>query len=238
MKTVLVTGGAGDIGSEICRVFVHNGYNVVINYNTSEEAALALCRELGENAVAIKADISDSGQVKNLFCAAMEAFGGVDVLINNAGVSSFSCSDMISDELWEKTMAVNLNGCFFCCREALGYMIEKKSGAIINISSMWGVAGASCEVHYSASKAGVIGLTKALAKEVGPCSITVNCIAPGVIEGKMNSALSVEDIQGLKDATPLGRIGTPRDVADLALYLAGADFVTGQIIGVDGGFLL
>lgn len=169
-----------------------------------------------------------------------EEIGSVDVLVNNAGISSQKLFTDITDDEWKKTIGVNLDAVFYCCKNALPHMIRQKSGAIINISSMWGEVGASCEVHYSASKAGVIGLTKALAKEVAPSGVRVNCIAPGVIMTDMMSDYDDKTINELKDETPLGRLGTPEDIAAAALFLASDDasFITGQTLGVNGGFII
>lgn len=238
MKTVLITGASGGIGTATARIFTENGYCVALNYYRSEEAARSLERELGVSTFAVKADISDSAQVKTMVQVVRQRFGGIDVLINNAGVAEFSLFTDITDEQWRRMFAVNVDGCFYCCREALPYMISKKSGAIINVSSIWGITGGSCEVHYSAAKAAVIGLTKALAKEVGPSGITVNCIAPGVIDTKMNRGLSDEDISVLLDETPLQKIGTPLEIAKTALFLAKSDFITGQVISPNGGFVI
>lgn len=169
-----------------------------------------------------------------------EQAGDIDVLVNNAGVSSQKLFADITDEDWKKTTGVNLDGVFFCCREALKPMISKKNGVIINISSMWGEVGASCEVHYSATKAGVIGLTKALAKEVAPSGIRVNCITPGVIMTDMMADFDEKTVNELREETPLGRLGTPEDIAGAALFLASEDasFITGQVLGVNGGFVI
>ncbi len=238
MKTVLITGASGGIGAATARLFAQNGYRVALDYFRSKEAAVSLERELGKNAFAVKADVSDSAQVKAMFQSVQQRFGGIDVLINNAGIAEFSLFTDISDEQWHRMFAVNVDGCFYCCREALPYMISQKSGAIINVSSIWGVTGSSCEAHYSAAKAAVIGLTKALAKEVGPSGITVNCIAPGVIDTKMNSGLSDEDIAGLLNETPLQKLGTPFEIAKTALFLSESAFITGQIISPNGGFMI
>ena len=238
MKTVLITGASGGIGSTIARIFVENGYCVALNYLKSEEAARALENELGENTFAIQADVSDSSQVKTMFSAIKKRFGGVDVLVNNAGISEFSLFTDITDKQWRRMFAVHVDGSFYCSREALPHMISQKSGAIINISSIWGITGGSCEVHYSAAKAAVIGLTKALAKEVGPSGITVNCIAPGLIDTKMNRALSDEDIAALLDETPLQKLGTPLDIAKTVLFLTRSDFMTGQVVSPNGGLII
>lgn len=241
MKTVLITGAARGIGRECALLFAKNGYGVAINYNTSEKEAKELERTIGPSSVAIKADISDEGEVKAMFEKARAHFGkGFDVLINNAGISLYGLFTDISIEQFKRLLNVNVCGAALCCKYALPYMIERKAGCVINISSVWGICGGSCEVHYSASKAALIGLTKALAKEVGPCDITVNCIAPGVIETDMISCFNEEEIIALKEQTPLGRIGKPEEVAALALYLASdsAKFITGQVISPNGGFVI
>lgn len=242
IKTVIVTGASGGIGSAVASRFALNGYNVIINYNKSEEAATALCSQLAEKGASVRifrADVSDSAQANALADFAEREFGSADILINNAGTAQQKLFTDITDEDFDRMFNVNVKGVFNCCRAVLPCMIHNKYGRIINISSMWGVCGASCEVHYSASKAAVIGLTKALAKEVGPSGITVNCIAPGLIDTKMNGNLDEETIKTLCDETPVSRIGTPDDVADAVFYLAGdgASFITGQILGVDGGFI-
>jgi len=242
-KTVVITGASRGIGSECARLFAEKGYNVVINYNNSEDKAKALCDELvsqGFSAVTIKADVSVSARAKELIDKAVELFGSIDVLINNAGIGEQRLITDVTDEIWERMIGVNLNGVFYCTRQALTHMINKKSGRIINVSSIWGICGASCEVHYSAAKAGVIGFTKALAKEVGPSGITVNCIAPGVIETEMNKALSADDLAALCEETPVGRLGTVTDIANVALFLAEdtGSFITGQVISPNGGFVI
>lgn len=240
IKTVLITGASRGIGKAVAAAFAKAGYSVIINYNKSEASARALAAELtktyGADCLAIKADVSAADEVRAMF----EQTGSVDVLINNAGVSTQKLFTDITDEEWGKTVGVNLDGVFYCCREALKSMVEKKSGVIINISSMWGEVGASCEVHYSAAKAGVIGLTKALAKEVGPSGIRVNCIAPGVIMTDMMSGFDEASLNELKADTPLNRIGTPGDIARAAVFLASdeASFITGQTLGVNGGFVI
>ena len=242
-KTVVITGASRGIGRECARLFAQKGYNVVINYNNSEDRARELCDELnsqGFSAAMVKADVSVSAQAKELIDKSVELFGSVDVLVNNAGIGEQRLITDVTDEIWERMIGVNLNAVFYCTRQALTHMINKKSGKIINISSIWGICGASCEVHYSAAKAGVIGFTKALAKEVGPSGITVNCVAPGVIETEMNKALSEDDLAALCDETPVGRLGTPADVANTVLFLAEdtGSFITGQVISPNGGFVI
>ncbi len=242
VKTVIITGASGGIGSAIASLFALNGYNTVVNYNKSEAAALSLCSELcakGAVAAAFKADVSDSAQAKALIDFAEARFGSADILVNNAGIAQQKLFTDITDDDFDRMFNVNVKSVFNCCRAVLPLMIHEKWGRIINISSMWGICGASCEVHYSASKAAVIGMTKALAKEVGPSGITVNCVTPGLIDTKMNKNLTKETIEALCEETPVSRIGTPEDVAKAVFYLAddGASFVTGQILGVDGGFI-
>lgn len=229
---VLITGGSRGIGKACVELFAKNGHEVIFFYRSSHGAAQELEKSTGARAVVC--DISSPDAVRS----AMADIGEVDVLINNAGISRFNFFDSISDGEWREMIDTNLSGAFYVSREAAKGMISKKSGRIINIGSMWGKTGASCEVHYSASKAGLRGMTMALAKELGPCGITVNCIEPGVIDTEMNAHLSDEDISELCADTPLGRIGSAEEVAHLAYFLASdkASFITGQIIGIDGGF--
>jgi 3-oxoacyl-[acyl-carrier protein] reductase len=240
MGNVLITGASGGIGSAAAEAFAKAGYNVILNYNKNKLRAQALADKLekdyGVDCLTYGCDITESKAVKKMFNEA----GDVDILINNAGISQQKLFTDISDEDWRYMTAVNLDGVFYCAREALRGMIKKKSGSIINISSMWGEVGASCEVHYSAVKAAVIGLTKALAKEVGPSNIRVNCITPGVIDTEMMSSFSDEDKAQLIEETPLARLGTPKDIADAAVFLASdkAGFITGQVLGVNGGFVI
>lgn len=235
---VLVTGGARGIGEACVRLFSKLGYNVAFVYKNYDEKAYMIECECG--AKAIKADVSDSASVKKAVELACDILGGVDVLINNAGVSSSSLFDEISDAEWRKIIDTNLSGTFYASREVSKLMIKQKYGRIINIGSVWGRCGASCEVHYSASKAGVRGLTMALAKELGPSGITVNCVEPGVIMTDMNACHSKETLDQLSEDTPMCRIGTPYDVARVIAFLADEEssFITGQCIGVDGGFSL
>ena len=241
-KTVLVTGGAKGIGAAICRALANDGYRIALNYNNSYECAVALKQEISRitDIEIFNADVSDSAQVEKMFSEIEKVLGGVDILINNAGVSQQVLFTDITDEMWQKMIGVNLTGAFNCCRRALPYMISKKSGKIINIASMWGEVGASMEVHYSASKAGLIGLTKALAKEVGLSGITVNAVSPGVIETDMMSQFSAEDKKILAEETPLGVIGDVQSVANAVSFIVSdkADFITGQVISVNGGFVI
>ena len=241
-KNVLITGASGGIGEAMCREFAKNGYNVVIHYNSSEEAALKLQQEIESQyqvkAVPIKADLRNCDDVKALARKATAILGNTDVLINNAGVAYLTLFQMADDNKVRELFDINLMSAMNLTKEILPSMIRNQSGRIINISSMWGIAGASCEVHYSASKSALIGFTKALAKEVGPSGITVNCIAPGYIDTEMNSSIDDESVAEIVEATPMGRKGRPEDVSALAIFLAGenADFITGQVISVDGGY--
>lgn len=239
MGTVVITGSARGIGAATAALFADLGYNVVINYNTSEKEALTLAEKLGKNAIAVQADVSKPEEAKLLFRKAKEVFGGVDVLVNNAGIAQQKLFTDITQADYDRMFDCNVRSVFNCCQCALPDMIHNKYGRIINISSMWGVVGASCEVHYSASKAAVIGMTKALAREVAPSGITVNCITPGVIDTPMNSCFDEEIMDELREETPVGRIGRPEDVAKAVLFFAEPknDFVTGQILGVDGAFI-
>ena len=238
MKTVLITGGSRGIGRAMVESFSKNGYAVAFTYKNSEEEALLLEKATG--AVAIRADSASESDVKNAVKLAIEKLGSVECLINNAGISSFSLFTDLSLSDWNNTLAVNLTGAFLYSKEVIPDMLKRHKGRIINISSMWGLVGSSCEVHYSTAKAGLIGMTKALAKELGPSGITVNAIAPGVINTDMNKALSAEDIDNLKDETPLMRIGEGEDVASAALFLAGegASFITGEVLNVSGGYVI
>lgn len=241
MKTALITGASGEIGKAAARRLFLDGFRVILHYHSSKESAETLARELnktagGERAQILRADISDPEQVSALF----ESAGPVDVLVNSAGIAQQKLFTDITPQEWRRMFAVNTDGVFYCCRCALPGMIHNKRGKIINISSMWGQTGASCETHYSASKAAVIGLTKALAKELGPSNIQVNCVCPGVIRTPMNDCFSKETLQSLEEETPLGRLGEPAEVGAAVGFLASeeSDFITGQILGVNGGFVI
>ena len=241
-KSVLITGASGGIGEALCREFARAGYDVAIHYNNSEESALKLQAELESQykvkAVPIKADLKNSEDVKVLAESAINAFGKIDVLVNNAGVAYFSLFQLADDSKVRELFEINLMSAMNITKEILPTMIKNQWGRIINISSMWGIAGASCEVHYSASKSALIGFTKALAKEVGPSRITVNCIAPGYIDTNMNSAVDEDSVKEIVDCTPVGRKGQPEDISPLAVFLSDdkASFITGQVISVDGGY--
>lgn len=231
-KKVVITGSSRGIGAACAREFSHMEYDVTVNYNNSRDKAEALAKELSCRAV--KADISDAYQADEL----IRQVGDTDILICNAGIALQKMLCDTNPEEWRHVFAVNTDGVYNVCRAAIPHMVHEKWGRIIIISSMWGIRGASCETAYSASKAALLGFTKALAKELGPSGITVNCIAPGVIDTEMNGNLSADVLDELRDQTPLCRLGTPEDIAYLAAFLASerASFITGQIIAVDGGF--
>ena len=237
-KNVLVTGGSRGIGRSMINAYVDSGCRVVFLYEKNDAAARQT--ELESGAYAIKCDVSDPDAVKEAVEKAAGKMGGIDILINNAAVSKIGLFTDMSDDEWAHISGVNLSGVFYVTREAAKYMIRQQSGRIINVGSMWGKTGASCEVAYSATKAGLRGFTMALAKELGPSGITVNCIEPGLIETAMNASLSEEALDSIIEETPLCRIGDVADVANLALFLSsnGASFITGQSIGVDGGYAI
>ena len=242
-KTVLVTGGAKGIGASVCRKLAQDGYNIAVCYNTSELKAQELKDELlafNVDVEIFKADVSKSAEVFELFENFDRRFGSLYALVNNSGVAEQALFTDITDEMWKKMIDTNLSGSFYCSREAVKRMVKSKEGKIVNITSMWGQVGASMEVHYSASKAGLIGMTKALAKEVGLSGITVNAVSPGVVKTDMISEFSAIDLEALKDDTPLNKIGEPSDVANAVSFLisSGADFITGQVLGVNGGFVI
>lgn len=231
---VAITGGTRGIGAEMVRQFSEAGHHVLLLYQNSTALAHELEAEY-KNVTAVQVDVTDSKKVADCFCNRR-----VDVLINNAGIAQQKLFCDLTEQDWDTMFDVHVKGAFHCIQAVLPQMIDRKQGKIINISSMWGQVGASCEVHYSAAKAALIGMTKALAKEVGPSHIQVNCIAPGVIETDMLRDFTVEDKNALAEETPLCRIGTPADIAKVALFLASddADFITGQILGVNGGFVI
>lgn len=236
MRKIIVTGGSRGIGAEVVRRFSKNGDRVVFFYNNSYEKAQVLSEETG--AVAIKADLASSASAEKAMKEAISILGGADVLVNSAGIAQIKLFTDITDSDWERMISTDLSGSFYTCRAAAREMVKAHFGRIINIGSVWGRVGASCEVHYSAAKAGIRGLTTALAKELGPSGITVNCVEPGVIDTEMNSVLDVNTRRALEEETPLCRMGSVQDIADAVLFLAsdGASFITGQCLGVDGGF--
>lgn len=234
---VLITGGTGGIGSAMVRLFAQKGHKVSFTYHTSKEKAQSIETECG--AFAIMADGKNETSVKSACLAATDKNGAIDALVNCAGISSFQLFQDVSTALWEEMMQTNVRSAFFYAREVLPAMITQKAGCILNISSIWGMVGASCEVLYSTTKAALIGMTKALAKEVGPSGIRVNCIAPGAIDTPMNRTLDESAIASIVEETPLGRLGEGKDIAKLALYLVAEDsFLTGQVISPNGGFVI
>ena len=237
-KVILVTGASRGIGNNIARSLAHENI-VIANYNKSEEQAKELEKQ-NTNIEIFKADVSKRNEVQNMVQEIIKKYGKIDVLINNAGISQNKLFTDITDDDWNKMMGTNLNGIFYTTQKALQYMLPECSGKIINISSIWGMVGGSYEVHYSTSKAAIIGMTKALAKELGPSNIQVNCIAPGVIQTDMLNDIDEEIIEGLREETPLMRIGTVDDIANCALFLASdkSDFITGQVISPNGGFVI
>ena len=238
-KTVLITGAARGIGAACAEKFAALGYNIVLNYRTSEKQALALAETLKQNGaqvLCVCADVSDANAVESLFTQAEAAFGQVDILINNAGISQIKMLCDVTEADWRHMFAVNMDSAYLCSKRALCAMVAQKWGRIIHISSMWGICGASCEVPYSASKAALIGFTKALAKELAPSGITVNALAPGFIDTPMNRNVSPEDTAAFIEEIPVGRIGKPHEVAHAAAFLAHEDsgYITGQVLAVDG----
>ncbi len=234
MGVVLITGGTGAIGSALVEEFSRTD-DVVFTYNNNEKRAGELEKEF--RCTSVRMDLSDLQSVRSSVKSVLDSFGRIDVLVNNAGIALIKPFLDYTEEDWLKIIDCDLNGCFRVTRAVAESMVSRKSGAIVNISSVWGVHGASCEVAYSAAKAGVIGFTKALAKELAPSGITVNAIAPGVIDSPMNNDhLSPEDIAELCEETPLGRLGQPSEVAKAVRAVAENGFITGQVLGVDGGF--
>ena len=241
-KNVLITGGAKGIGAEIATVFAENGDNVVFSYNNSVSEAQALVKKLSllsKNVFAFKADVSKAEEVDKLFAFAEEKIGKIEVLVNNAGIALYSLFQETSEKEWDSVLNTNLKGVYLCSKRAVNSMINAKSGKIVNVSSVWGKVGASLETAYSASKAGIIGLTKALAKELGPSNINVNAVCPGVILTDMVKSLGDETVESLKELNAMGRLGTPRDVAELIYFLSSskASYISGEAISVDGCLL-
>ncbi len=243
-KTVLITGASRGIGRETAIKFWREGFRVAVNYQKSANAAMELTEELNRlrpgSALAIQGDVSQKEQVLSMIAQTEDVLGPIDVLVNNAGIAQQKLFTDLTEEDWDRMFAVDVKGVFLCTQAVLPGMIRRQRGKIINISSMWGQVGASCEVHYSAAKGAVIAFTKALAQEVGPSHIQVNCVAPGVIATEMNSALPPEALDALREETPLGMIGQPSDIAEAVWFLASpqADFITGQVLAPNGGLVL
>ncbi|MCD7823158.1 MAG: 3-oxoacyl-ACP reductase FabG [Oscillospiraceae bacterium] len=242
MKVALVTGGSRGIGAAAAVELARLGYAVAVNYKSNSEAAESVCNEirsLGGVAEAFQADISDSRALDRMFSEIHSGLGEISVLVNNAGVAYIGLLQDMSDNEIKSLSDVNLMGAMLVTRRAVPDMLRRHDGVIINIASMWGEVGASCEVVYSACKAGIIGFTKAFSKELGPSGIRVNCVSPGVIDTDMNSELTDETISELCEETPLLRIGTPSDVGKTIAFLASdeASFITGQVISVNGGII-
>lgn len=241
MKTVLVTGGSRGIGKCIAENLAKDGFNVVLNYNKSEKQAKKIKEELSKQGINIeiyKADVSKREEVKKLIKFTLNKFKNIDILINNAGIAKLQMFNDITDEDWNEMISTNLNSVFYTTQEVLPNMIHNKKGCIINISSIWGIAGASCEVAYSVSKAGIDGMTKSLAKELGLSNIRVNSIAPGVIDTEMNSNLDNAIKEQIKEETPLNKIGRPIDIYRCVKWLIEDEFTTGQIISPNGGYVI
>lgn len=234
MKKALITGSSRGIGAETARELSRRGFSVCLNYLNSEKEAKILSEELG--CPAVQADVSDPEQVRALF----EAAGPFDLLVNNAGVAWGGLLSEMTDTEWRRLFAVNVDGVFNCCRAAIPYMVRQKSGCIVNLSSILGVAGGSCEAAYSATKGAVISLTRSLAKELGPSGIRVNCVAPGAIDTHMLKNLTDTEKETLAEATALCRLGTAGDIARVVAFLASDDagFITGQVIGADGALVI
>ncbi len=239
-KCALITGASGGIGSAIALRLAEDGFAIAACYCSDEKGIGELSQkltEIGADFKIYRADVSDRIKIKEVFADATESFGGVSVLVNNAGMAQQKLFTDITEEEFDRITDVNFKGVFNCCQCAVPYMVSQKRGKIINISSMWGVYGASCETVYSATKAAVIGLTKALARELAPSNVQVNCVAPGAIETKMNGNLSAEDKRSFAEEIPMGRFGTPEEIAGVVSFLASgdSDYVTAQIITADGG---
>lgn len=240
-KVVVVTGGSRGIGAQIVKTLANENYKVILNYNNSKEQAEKIQQELleqGKEIEIIKADVSKREENEKLIQFAINKFNKIDVLINNAGISQEGLFTDVTEEEWKKIINTNLNSVFYCNQQALKYMIQEQQGCIINISSIWGETGASCEVAYSTTKAAINGMTKALAKEVGPSNIRVNAIAPGIIDTDMNRNLTNEELEQIKEQIPLNKIGKALDIAKCVKWLIEDEYTTGQIISINGGWYI
>ena len=240
-KVVVVTGGSRGIGAQIVKTLANENYKVILNYNNSKEQAEKIQQELleqGKEIEIIKADVSKREETERLIQFAINKFNKIDVLINNAGISQEGLFTDVTEEEWQKIINTNLNSVFYCNQQALKYMIQEQQGCIISISSIWGETGASCEVAYSTTKAAINGMTKALAKEVGPSNIRVNAIAPGIIDTDMNRNLTNEELEQIKEQIPLNKIGKALDIAKCVKWLIEDEYTTGQIISINGGWYI
>lgn len=240
-KIVVVTGGSRGIGAQIVKTLANENYKVILNYNNSKEQAEKIQQELlelGKEIEIIKADVSKKEEAEKLIQFAINKFNKIDILINNAGISQEGLFTDVTEEEWQKIINTNLNSVFYCNQQALKYMIQEQQGCIINISSIWGETGASCEVAYSTTKAAINGMTKALAKEVGPSNIRVNAIAPGIIDTDMNKNLTIEERKQIKEQIPLNKIGKAIDIAKCVKWLVEDEYTTGQIISINGGWYI
>lgn len=242
-QIALVTGSSRGIGRAVAAELARKGWAVCVNYRVQQDCAEELVRQLeseGCRAMAVQADVSDRAQVNAMVRRVEEAFGPVSLLVNNAGIAGQALFQEITDELWHRYFSVNVDGAFHTIQAVLPHMLHEHAGCIVNVSSIWGQRGASCEVTYSCTKAALIGLTRSLAAELAPTQIRVNCVAPGVIRTDMLDALPAEVLPQLAQETPLGRLGTPEDIAHAVAFLASeqANFITGQVLTCDGGFIL
>ena len=240
-KVVIVTGASRGIGRNIATTLAKKGYIVIANYNKSENKAIELQQNLKKENIKIdifKADVSNRDEVKKLVQFVINKYKKIDCVINNAGIDQVKMFLDITDADWNNMISNNLNSVFYMCQEVLPYMIHEKNGVIINISSIWGVTGASCESHYAVSKAGVDALTKSLAKEMGPSNIRINSIAPGFIDTEMNNNLNEEEKKEIKEEIPLQKIGKVEDVSRTVEWIVEDEYITGQVISVNGGWLI
>lgn len=240
-KVVVVTGSSRGIGAEIVRTLANENYKVILNYNNSKEQAEKIQQELleqGKEIEIIKADVSKKEEAEKLIRFAINKFNKIDILVNNAGLSLEGLFTDVTEEMWKEIIDTNLNSVFYCTQQAIKYMIQKQQGCIINISSIWGETGASCEVAYSTTKAAINGMTKALAKEVGSSNIRVNAIAPGIIDTDMNKNLTTEELEQIKEQIPLNKIGKAIDIAKCVKWLIEDEYTTGQIISINGGWYI
>ena len=245
LKTALITGASGGIGKAIVKKFVANGYKVIAQYNKNKDGIDSLLSELekenlGGTVYPIQADFTDLNSIDKMFQDIFSKFNKIDVLVNNSGIGLYKLITETTEKEWDTIFSVNMKSVYYTVNKVLPSMLKNKSGKIVNVSSMWGISGASMEVAYSASKSALIGYTKALAKELAPSGINVNCVCPGVIDTQMNARFKQEEINDLINATPVGRLGKPMDVAELIYFLSDekSSFITGQIISCDGGFLV